>query len=124
MTAPTARKRNAIEWTAFGLGTALTLGIAGFLVWQSVQGSGTADLRVDVASVDESRSGVDVTARIHNAGDAGAQDVEAEVCDGRNNCVTFSFAQLPAGSSDEHVVRFDSASRPYTGRVLGWRVGG
>jgi uncharacterized protein (TIGR02588 family) len=113
-----------IEWTAFGVGTALTIGIAGFLTWQAFQAGGTVDLRVEIASVESSREGANATVRLHNAGDAAAQEVEAEVCDASDACVSIHFDQVPAGATVEHVLRFPPGAGPFEVRVVGWRVGG
>jgi uncharacterized protein (TIGR02588 family) len=113
-----------IEWTAFGVGTALTIGIAGFLIWQAFQAEGTVDLRVEIASVEASRERASVTVRLHNAGDAAAQEVEAEACDASEACVSIHFDQVPAGASVEHVLRFPPDAGPFDASVVGWRVGG
>ena len=124
MTTPASPKRNAIEWTVFALGTAMTVGIAGFLAMEAVRGDGTVNLSLTVARVGNSPAGADVTLRVENAGDAAAKDVDAEACDAAGACVPFSFDQVPAGSTVERIVRCESDSGPYEGRVLGWQVGG
>lgn len=99
---PKPRRTPAAEWTAAGLGLALTLAVIGYSLWEALGGErGPPALAADVRQVSETPAGFVATIRVRNTGGqtAAAVEVTGEFTgpDGAVHERRATFAYVPAG---------------------------
>lgn len=68
----------ALEWAAAGLGLALTLGAAGFILWEAAQPVRPPEIALRTVAIDSTAHGYRVEVEATNAGLATAAAVEVE----------------------------------------------
>lgn len=71
--------KNTLEWAVFGLSLAMLLGVAGFLVYESVSPVGEAALSVELGAPAASGGRLALPVTIVNAGATAVEDVVVEV---------------------------------------------
>ena len=119
-------EKNWLEWTVFGLGLALVLGVLGFLIYDGATAAGgPAEFRIELGRHERRGDGFHVPVRIKNSGGETAEGVHVEVlleAAGQTERGEFVVAFLPRGGTREASVTFhtDPAAGTLRARVLGY----
>ena len=75
-------RKNALEWTVFGLGLIVIVGLVGYLSWAAVTPHDRpAELRVELGKPERLKKGYRTRVTVRNVGDETAMSVKVKVGD-------------------------------------------
>jgi uncharacterized protein (TIGR02588 family) len=115
-------EKNALEWAAFALGAALTLGVTGFLTYDALAGGGGEPvLRVTLGAPRPEAGQAVVPVRVRNEGGTAGADVHVEVCR-EESCAEVAFPFVPRGAYGEGTVGLDPGPGPLRARVTSYQT--
>lgn len=109
-------KKNALEWTVFGVGLLLVVALAAVLVVEAFQGPGTkADLRVRLEAPEKIPGGYRTHVTVENRGDEPTMAVRVKVDD-----ADLDLDYVPRRSTRKGYVVTEKP--PKEGKAVSWQV--